>query len=51
MQREGGFAHACVGSRAVRMRLEGVSEAGSWQNGKKGIRLCKDDFMFDLKLQ
>jgi hypothetical protein len=31
-------------------RIEGVSEVGSLQkNGKKGIRLCKEDFMCDLK--
>jgi hypothetical protein len=35
-----------------RIRIEGVSGVGSWQNnGKKGIRLCKEDFMCDLKLQ
>jgi hypothetical protein len=30
--------------------MEGVSEVGNWKNnGKKRIRLCKEDFMFDLK--
>jgi hypothetical protein len=37
---------------AVAARIEGLSIVGSWQNnGKKGIRLCKEDFMCDLKLQ
>jgi hypothetical protein len=31
-------------------RIELSSGVGSWQNnGKEGIRLCKEDFMCDLK--
>jgi hypothetical protein len=34
---------------AAENRVSGVDR---WQNnGKKGIRLCKEDFMCDLKLQ
>jgi hypothetical protein len=32
--------------RQLELELEKASEVGSWQNnGKKGIRLCKEDFM------
>jgi hypothetical protein len=38
--------------RKLRDRTDGVSGVVSGQNnGKKGIRLCKEDFMCDLKLQ
>jgi hypothetical protein len=36
----------------MEQRIEGEFGVGSWQeNGRKGIRLCKEDFMSDLELQ